>query len=451
MRWTRYVVFALLAACSGGSCGDGCTPPDPDPIDPNPYGDPPRECADDQCQDGITCNGAETCELSTDSCAPGTRRCAAQACDPASGNCFDCMLNADVDMDGVIDVACGGTDCNDWDAAIYPGGAEEACAAGNASRFADEDCDPASFGTLDADMDTFVYDECCNRAPDGTLACGNDCDDGDNTRHPGAPETCNRRDDDCDRIIDEGIAASQTFYADCDGDMFGRRDWLGVTLCLNPGMPPEKPLFCPDETTATWAVRADDCNDEDASVRVVVCDPGSVRDCPGENLCSGVAAEHRNPLNRYVQRCERATCNWEEPVPDVCAPESGFERFGVDRIAPGTSCAPDNPCGCDESDGGCVPASDATTIATLTIALPAGEYAVQADGDIAPGLRQGVSLRLNGGSLADAPDVAGFYNLGGTLALPPSLFQCNVFTITVVRTDPSVPMSIRQISILRTG
>ena len=44
-------------------------------------------------------------------------------------------------------------------------------------------------GTVDGDLD-------------GASGCGFDCDDGDDTVFPGAPEACNGRDDDCDGLID---------------------------------------------------------------------------------------------------------------------------------------------------------------------------------------------------------------------------------------------------------
>ncbi|MDP2308927.1 MAG: MopE-related protein [Pseudomonadota bacterium] len=48
-----------------------------------------------------------------------------------------------------------------------------------------------------------------------------DCDDTDAAIHPGATETCNDADDDCDGTVDEGAADASTWYADTDGDDFG--------------------------------------------------------------------------------------------------------------------------------------------------------------------------------------------------------------------------------------
>lgn len=38
---------------------------------------------------------------------------------------------------------------------------------------------------------------------DGSSGCGEDCDDGDPDVHPGAPERCNLRDDDCNGVVDD--------------------------------------------------------------------------------------------------------------------------------------------------------------------------------------------------------------------------------------------------------
>ena len=49
-----------------------------------------------------------------------------------------------------------------------------------------------------------------------------DCDDADASIHPGAEESCNELDDDCDGEIDEGLTT--TWHPDADGDGFGEHD-----------------------------------------------------------------------------------------------------------------------------------------------------------------------------------------------------------------------------------
>ena len=51
---------------------------------------------------------------------------------------------------------------------------------------------------------------------DGYTAC-QDCDDADPNVHPGAAETCNGRDDDCDAILDNGIDADGDGHSGCGG------------------------------------------------------------------------------------------------------------------------------------------------------------------------------------------------------------------------------------------
>ncbi len=54
---------------------------------------------------------------------------------------------------------------------------------------------------------------------DGYTVADGDCDDADAGVNPGAAESCNGVDDDCDGEVDEGVLA--TFYADADGDGYG--------------------------------------------------------------------------------------------------------------------------------------------------------------------------------------------------------------------------------------
>ncbi len=74
-------------------------------------------------------------------------------------------------------------DCDDGDGLVHPG-AIESCDG------RDSDCD-GLIPAIEHDADG-----------DGVLAC-DDCDDGDGGVFPGATESCNARDDDCDGLIDD--------------------------------------------------------------------------------------------------------------------------------------------------------------------------------------------------------------------------------------------------------
>ena len=196
----------LLLLVSALACSDD--PPPPAPLD---GGDVCR--ANAECDDGTFCNGRERCAPGAAladgrGCVPGVAPCRGE-CDEGAARCPSGCVDDDADRDGAIGIACGGTDCDDLDPGRFPGNTEVCDPAGR-----DEDCDPSTLG-FDLDGDGFIDARCCNGA-----TCGDDCDDLDRSVFPGAADTCNDADDDCDGAVDE--EASLTFYRDADGDGFGQ-------------------------------------------------------------------------------------------------------------------------------------------------------------------------------------------------------------------------------------
>ncbi|HCB07286.1 MAG TPA: hypothetical protein DEQ43_24060 [Nocardioides bacterium] len=73
-------------------------------------------------------------------------------------------------------------------------------------------------------------------APAGFVVVGTDCDDGDASVFPGALETCNGVDDDCDGQVDEGLDLA-TWVLDCKPSAKDQRrgEPAHVTWGLQPG------------------------------------------------------------------------------------------------------------------------------------------------------------------------------------------------------------------------
>jgi len=260
-------------------------------------------CMDDvDCDDGLFCNGTETCVA--EACVPGSAPC--EECDESSDTCGSCE---DADGDGVTSAACGGTDCDDTDDGVYPGNTEVCDPEG-----VDEDCDPATFGFRDADGDGFADDECCNGD-----RCGDDCNDSVAVVHPGEAESCDTFDNDCDGMVDELVL--ETFHADEDGDGFGDPDGETQLACAVP------PGFSAVDT---------DCDDDAASVN-----PAADEECNGvDDDCDGV--DDNRPGGCTCETGDMESCGTDE---GVC--EAGI-RTCVDGI---WSACDDERGGAESCDG----------------------------------------------------------------------------------------------------
>ncbi|HJW29956.1 MAG TPA: putative metal-binding motif-containing protein, partial [Saprospiraceae bacterium] len=75
-----------------------------------------------------------------------------------------------------------------------------------------------------------VTTQACTQ-PSGYVLNSTDCNDSNMNIHPGASETCNLIDDDCDGLTDEGVQL--TFYADADNDGYGNPS-LSQVACTAP-------------------------------------------------------------------------------------------------------------------------------------------------------------------------------------------------------------------------
>ena len=105
----------------------------------------------------------------------------------------------------------------------------------------------------------------------GRTGCGTptDCNDADAAISPGAVETCNGVDDNCNTQIDEGFPGP--YYFDADGDGYG-----------NPAS--AQPQCAPP---AGWTLQGGDCDDANPAAH-----PGGTEICDGaDNDCDGAVDE----------------------------------------------------------------------------------------------------------------------------------------------------------------
>jgi hypothetical protein len=173
------------------SCTEGC-------------GDPRRCESNADCAAGEVCwNGLcfeEQIECRADSdCAPH-EMCengfCVLVCNPSPEICD----GIDNDCDGQTDEGCNQQSCN-ANADCEP---DEVCTNGVCMPFCgcqtDADC-PMGFLCIDCQC---VADNCPDADNDDFSTCRGDCDDANPTVFPGAQEVCDRIDNDCDGVIDEG-------------------------------------------------------------------------------------------------------------------------------------------------------------------------------------------------------------------------------------------------------
>ena len=307
--------FGLAMAMLAAGCGE------PMPMHVDGGGGPCATQAD--CDDGMFCNGMESCEpaspfASPRGCVPGAPPCEG-FCDEASASCpGGCP---DRDGDGARDLACGGDDCDDADPERFPGNEERCDPEGH-----DEDCDPATHGGPDVDGDGFADARCCNDE-----RCGRDCVDTDASVHPDATETCDGRDQDCDAAVDEGLLRAS--FGDEDGDLFGDPE-APVLRCPGWGGASTSPLDCDDAEPGVSGAQLESCNGRDDD-------------------CDGRVDEDAAPLAWYPDGDGDGFGDPDGDLVIACAPPEGHATAGRDCAPDDAGVSPGTPERCNARDDDC--------------------------------------------------------------------------------------------------
>jgi hypothetical protein len=239
---------------------------------------------DDDCDDTTDTRNPDATEL----CNGIDEDCDSSVDEGATGGAW--YTDADGDGygdDSTLDESCEqpagtvatGGDCDDTTDQINPA-AVEIC------NGIDDDCDGFTDDGLsgtttwyaDADGDghgdaSSAKESCVT--PVGYVTSSDDCDDTEATSYPGASETCDDLDNDCDGVIDDSPVDPTTWYVDADGDGYGDPS-SSTTSCDAP---------------VGYVSNDDDCLPADSSAY-----PSAVEYCDGvDDDCDGTADD--NPID----------------------------------------------------------------------------------------------------------------------------------------------------------
>jgi hypothetical protein len=182
--------------------------------------------------------------------------------------------DADADADGYGDPSTSVTtceqgdgwvadasDCDDGDAAVYPGADEYCDGVDSDCDGSTDDGDEVDVATWYADADLDGYGDATTTTaaceePSGYTDDSADCDDADADINPGASEACNGLDDDCDGTVDNDSAVGGDSAGcpadDCAAILVARPGATDGAYWVDPAAPAP-----PSRCSARWTSTAE--------------------------------------------------------------------------------------------------------------------------------------------------------------------------------------------------
>ena len=238
-------------------------------------------------------------------------------------------------------------------------------------------CDKDSDGYINASIDGTCSGAGCQPAGCQTTP-GNDCNDNDAAVHPGATETCNSKDDNCNGQTDEdGSQGCMTYYYDNDNDGYGVTG-SNRCLCAPSGI--------------YRATQGNDCNDNSISIypgATELCSDGQDNDCDGLTDCADSYCTNLPACQQVSYYCDNDSDGYKDASVDGTCTGVGCQPAGC-QVTQGNDCndndtavhpgavevctdGKDNDCDgasdCDDSD--CSSACEGGPILSITENVPA--------------------------------------------------------------------------------
>jgi hypothetical protein len=282
--------------------------------------------------------------------------------DDVDGDGYGDATRSAVACDAPVGYVADATDCDDTRARTNPG-ASEYCDS------IDDDCDgdvdesdAVDVITWYADADADYYGDpatsvvACDR-PLGYTHDDTDCDDAHANAFPGASESCDTLDNDCDGTVDEADSPdATTWYADADADTYGDAAHARIQ-CYAP---------------SGYVADATDCNDARAATN-----PGASEYCNSiDDNCSGAVDEGAavDATTWYVD-ADADNYGSTDTTETVCTRPSGYAALSTDCDDGNSAIHPGASERCDLVDNNCDGSTDEAT------AIDASTWYRDADGD----------------------------------------------------------------------